>query len=264
MDPRTEVYNDLSPYFEYLSDNFYIVSSVTKDNHNRVRAMRIYQNCVACNDQRFSIDQMSLKKLKDVNVIHCGKCSSNFLTLQMEKYFPSTFKSGEHRQVFEEQFDTFLYGTQEENCRDSLVLAKYKEQAIENIMNSKRLVPLSTDEFNRRMEMINRWSHIPGTEVNAQKIEVENHAEVEAIDSLNNNNAAEMQVYVRTLEGKVICISVNSSETILDFKNKLKEKNIQFDKVIFSGRVLEDKKTFADYKIQKESAIYVFKSVNGD
>ncbi|QLH37473.1 MAG: hypothetical protein HWD61_01675 [Parachlamydiaceae bacterium] len=32
----------------------------------------------------------------------------------------------------------------------------------------------------------------------------------------------------------------------------------------FSGRVLEDKKTFADYKIQKESTIFVFQSVNGD
>ncbi|QLH36582.1 MAG: hypothetical protein HWD61_10940 [Parachlamydiaceae bacterium] len=58
MDPRIEVYQDLNPHFKYLGpENHSKVLSASK-NGQRISISRIYQNCVACNVQRFTDEEM--------------------------------------------------------------------------------------------------------------------------------------------------------------------------------------------------------------
>ena len=69
-----------------------------------------------------------------------------------------------------------------------------------------------------------------------------------------------MQIYIKTIRRKTLTIDIESSDTIFNLKTKIQEKegfpaNVQ--KLIFNGKLLEDKKTFDDYDIKKESYLYL-------
>lgn len=75
-----------------------------------------------------------------------------------------------------------------------------------------------------------------------------------------------MQIFVKTLNGKSITLSVDSDDTIRSIKDKIFDKEgikVEEQRLIFAGKELQDDNTIDSYGIQKESNLHLVLRLRG-
>ena len=75
-----------------------------------------------------------------------------------------------------------------------------------------------------------------------------------------------MQIFIKTLSGKTVSLEVEQSDSILEMKQKIQNKEgipIEQQFLSYVGKTLENEGTLSDYNIQKESTLQMFLKLRG-
>jgi hypothetical protein len=75
-----------------------------------------------------------------------------------------------------------------------------------------------------------------------------------------------MQIFVKTLKGKHVVLTVEATDRVEDIKNKIRDMEgipPTAQRLVFGGKMLEDGRTLQDYGIQKDSTVHLVGQLHG-
>lgn len=75
-----------------------------------------------------------------------------------------------------------------------------------------------------------------------------------------------MQVFVKTLTGKIITVDVESSDTVENLKAQIEKKeNVPVDqqRLVAGGKQLKDEQTLADANVEANSTVHLVLRLRG-
>ena len=84
--------------------------------------------------------------------------------------------------------------------------------------------------------------------------------------ALNSKRSSNFQIFCRQLDGRSITLDVCQRDTIWDVKTKIERKigvPIAYQRVIFSGKLLDDAASLLDYKISKNATLLLSSGLRG-
>ncbi|THU96226.1 Polyubiqutin 3 [Dendrothele bispora CBS 962.96] len=75
-----------------------------------------------------------------------------------------------------------------------------------------------------------------------------------------------IQIFVKTLTGKTITLSMEPDETVDNIKTKIEKKEgipYRQQRLIYAGKQLEDEKLLQDYSIQRNATLHLVLRLSG-
>ena len=76
----------------------------------------------------------------------------------------------------------------------------------------------------------------------------------------------DIQLFVKSINGKTFSFFVNNNDTILNVKEQIKYRNnikIDAQRLVYAAKELINEKTIKDYNIQKESTLHLSCQLEG-
>ena len=82
----------------------------------------------------------------------------------------------------------------------------------------------------------------------------------------NGRGPGEYQVFIKSISGKTRTVYVTANTTVAQLKQQIQEKegiNPEEQRMIYSGKNLDDTKTMADYNLVADSTVHLVLRVRG-